>query len=605
MSGRPYRSSAQSTNAALLQMLLQAQAGRGTRAAFSGRDGIQLSGASLQAIGALLSTPGPWADDDEDDGDYIDEDDDDDNYSPHYYGRSPSPEDPPASESQEKGVELLNSGEFGRIAAHKASKPARLSRSPGQPSVRLPVASPRSSIVSDMVPNTNGTTVATYDANMYTAQFSDDSSFYYTCAQDYSLHIFDVTKPPRQFSPVTGMYGLKTSMPLRKHIQGAHGGWTITDANLSPDNSRLIYSSMSSTVYMTNTSPEESSEQIPIPFGDRTRGYLYGGESRIWSCRFSADGNEVVAGGDGKIFVYDLLASRRTVKIDAHHDDVNSCCWADKGSCNILVSASDDSYLKVWDRRSLASKKPSGVLMGHTEGITYVSAKGDGRYVISNGKDQTLRLWDLRQMRSNQDLESVGNTCFGFPRFDYRSSRYPSKHRKEHPLDCSLMTYSGHSVLRTLIRCHFSPIGTTGQQYIYSGSANGRVHIWSLDGKVVQVLDRSKTLPPSFSPSEPEWPELRHGPPRKAVVRDVSWHAEEPVLMSAAWDVNGTAIARHEWKGLSKLRGRLEDWVDKAEEEAEERFRQRSTRNRRSYGTSRTMPGGFEDSNESEEGSDE
>jgi WD repeat-containing protein 23 len=57
--------------------------------------------------------------------------------------------------------------------------------------------------------------------------------------------------------------------------------------------------------------------------------------------------------------------------------------------------------------------------MGHTEGITYVSAKGDGRYIISNGKDQKLRLWDLRKMRSNQDLEEVENNYYG-TNYDYR-----------------------------------------------------------------------------------------------------------------------------------------------------------------------------------------
>lgn len=41
------------------------------------------------------------------------------------------------------------------------------------------------------------------------------------------------------------------------------------------------------------------------------------------------------------------------------------------------------------------------------EGITYVSAKGDGRYVISNGKDQALRLWDLRKMRSNEEFDEI------------------------------------------------------------------------------------------------------------------------------------------------------------------------------------------------------
>lgn len=213
------------------------------------------------------------------------------------------------------------------------------------------------------------------------------------------------------------------------------------------------------------------------------------------------------------MIVYDLLANKRTVNISAHEDDVNSCCWADPSSGNVLVSASDDAFLKVWygdsipcslisskqpfdrDRRSLGpSAKPSGVLIGHTEGITYVSAKGDGRYVISNGKDQALRLWDLRKMRSNEEFEAVEHKRFGVRNFDYRFvdyflnqnryldiayryPHYPKPKFKAHPKDCSVMTYRGHSVLRTLIRCHFSPTETTGAQYIYSGSADGKIHV--------------------------------------------------------------------------------------------------------------------------------
>ncbi len=130
------------------------------------------------------------------------------------------------------------------------------------------------------------------------------------------------------------------------------------------------------------------------------------------------------------------------------------------------------------DRRSLgATPQPSGVLIGHTEGITYVSAKGDGRYVISNGKDQALRLWDLRMMRSNADYLSVRKQNYGARNFDYRYPHYPQPRYMAHPKDCSVMTYRGHAVLRTLIRCHFSPAETTGGQYIYSGSADGRIHV--------------------------------------------------------------------------------------------------------------------------------
>ena len=59
-------------------------------------------------------------------------------------------------------------------------------------------------------------------------------------------------------------------------------------------------------------------------------------------------------------------------------------------------------------------------MIGHTEGLTYVSAKGDGRYVISNGKDQAMRLWDLRKMRSSMEYESVKDNAYGIRNFDYR-----------------------------------------------------------------------------------------------------------------------------------------------------------------------------------------
>lgn len=66
-----------------------------------------------------------------------------------------------------------------------------------------------------------------------------------------------MTKPSLPFSQVlsdpsqrlSGMFsvrrsaprdGLATSLPLRKEIVGQAGNWTITDANLSPDNSRYV-----------------------------------------------------------------------------------------------------------------------------------------------------------------------------------------------------------------------------------------------------------------------------------------------------------------------------------------------------------------------------
>lgn len=49
--------------------------------------------------------------------------------------------------------------------------------------------------------------------------------------------------------------------------------------------------------------------------------------------------------------------------------------------------------------------------------------------------------------------------------------------------------------------------------------------IWSLDGRVVQVLDRSKSQPMAIDASGPEV-ELKSGSRNRVCVRDVSWHSK-------------------------------------------------------------------------------
>lgn len=584
--------------------LFNSQSRTDTGGGGNGSEPRQLRTVSIQDLQRLLNSRSV-----ESPTDYEDDDDDDDEIE--NVGEWHQPWFPPHKEPQQPGVELLMGGEFGSVSSKIRSRRNKRNISQmilDQPS-RPRGALSRENMTSELIPNTNGTAVASYAANVYCGQFSKDSSFYYTCCQDFRLHIYDMTSPPSPYMKrqrnlrrsATGVWddsdrNHDTTLKILKTIQGCTGRWTITDSHLSPDNERMIYSSISPIVYMTSTL-DSSVTQTPISFQDpnqRQRARAHWGWDEdsfgIWSCRFSADGNEVVAGGSGQIFVYDLLADRRTVKIIAHEDDVNSCCWADTASGNVLISASDDTFLKVWDRRSLgASQKPSGVLVGHTEGITNVSAKGDGRYIISNGKDQALRLWDLRKMCSSEDFDNGADRDFRLRGFDYRYGHYPKPKRAAHPRDCSVMTYRGHAVLRTLIRCHFSPAETTGGQYIYSGSADGKIHIWSLDGRIVQILDRSKTSAMAFDPSAEECI-LPNSTRNTVCVRDVSWNGNEPMMMSAGWDgghsLSKSVVARHEWRGLSKMSYGLEDWMEKQNIERGER----ATRTRRTL----RVPGAFD-----------
>lgn len=57
----------------------------------------------------------------------------------------------------------------------------------------------------------------------------------------YELHVFDSFAPmgvPQSSIRHEMNTGLRTTMRVRNSIRAAPGRWTITDANLSPDNSR-------------------------------------------------------------------------------------------------------------------------------------------------------------------------------------------------------------------------------------------------------------------------------------------------------------------------------------------------------------------------------
>jgi len=98
--------------------------------------------------------------------------------------------------------------------------------------------------------------------------------------------------------------------------------------------------------------------------------------------------------------------------------------------------------------------------------------QGDGRYLITNGKDQTIKLWDMRHMaRPNAPEWRQSAYDYRFMAPSIAPQRLPSL-----PDDTSLRTYTGHRVVRTLIRAKFSPATSTGQQYIYSGSADGNIY---------------------------------------------------------------------------------------------------------------------------------
>ncbi|XP_043248552.1 DDB1- and CUL4-associated factor 11 isoform X1 [Colletes gigas] len=367
----------------------------------------------------------------------------------------------------------------------------------------------RCRISSSFLPNTLQQ-VARYNAKAFCGSYSKDGRFFLTASQDKFLRLYQTHD---------GHFVKFKTIPARDV------GWSILDTAFSPDGNYIVYSSWSEYLHLCAVYGEaEVQESLPLCPEDR--------RFCVFSLVFSSDGREILGGAnDGYLYVYDRECQQRAFRIEGHDNDVNTVAFADNTS-QILYSAGDDGLCKVWDRRTLneSDPHPVGMLAGHMDGITYIDPRGDGRYLITNSKDQTIKLWDVRAF-SDHNGELNTRKAVANQTWDYRWQRVPKRLYKVRNMlegDTSVMTYRGHSVLQSLIRCHFSPSSITGQRYIYTGCAAGRVIIYDvLTGRIVSTL-------------------VGH----KGCVRDVSWHPFHQEIVSTSWD---GAIVRWRYAGKAAV----------------------------------------------------
>ena len=164
-------------------------------------------------------------------------------------------------------------------------------------------------------------------------------------------------------------------------------------------------------------------------------------------------------------------------------------------------------------------------------------------YILSNGKDQSMKLWDLRMVMSPRNFGAIRpGRRRSEPHFDYRWGTYDDDDWYRDPNDNSLVTFRGHRVLRTLIRCHFSPPGSTNSRYVYSGSEDGKVYIWNMDATLagtVDVFEATKnTRPPHRDYDMMGWggdDDVSHSRWRTCV-RDASWHPSAPMIVGMCFN---------------------------------------------------------------------
>ncbi|KAI1862343.1 uncharacterized protein JN550_010205 [Neoarthrinium moseri] len=134
-------------------------------------------------------------------------------------------------------------------------------------------------------------------------------------------------------------------------------------------------------------------------------------------------------------------------------------------SSNLLVSASRDKTLRIWDVSTGYCVK---TIRGHADWVRDVCPSIDGRFLLSTGNDQTARLWDISVAQPESKLTLIGH---------------------EHVVECcTLAPSSAYQHLASLAGLKKPPPASSSAEFMATGSRDKKIRIWDARGTCIKVL---------------------------------------------------------------------------------------------------------------------
>lgn len=142
----------------------------------------------------------------------------------------------------------------------------------------------------------------------------------------------------------------------------------------------------------------------------------------VLSVAFSADNRQIVSGSrDRTIKVWNTLGQCKYTfgaRENGHKDWVSCVRFSPSQDKPLLVSASWDKEVKVWDMKTLTLKQ---TLSAHKDYINTVTVSPDSTLVASGGRDGSAKLFDLADGKELYSLDTNNDTinCLAFSPLRY------------------------------------------------------------------------------------------------------------------------------------------------------------------------------------------
>jgi WD40 repeat protein len=189
----------------------------------------------------------------------------------------------------------------------------------------------------------------------------------------------------------------------------------------------------------------------------------------------------VSASQDGTLKVWDVPSGRDVLTLEGHTDWVNAVAVLPGGR---LVSASDDRTLRIWDIESGRTIKK---LEGHRNAVKALAVVPD-ELLVSASEDHTLRLWEVDSGKTLQVFEGHSDKVNGVVALPDGRVVTASKDLTLKMWDITsgrvLQTLEGHSL-------GVNAVAPLSGGRIVSASDNLALRIWDLkSGKTIKTLER-------------------------------------------------------------------------------------------------------------------